>query len=279
MKAKFSLMAALWLLPLLAFAQASSVITMDEEPHHHMVMQNDYVKVFKVKVTGGDAIATHRHDHDTVAIAIGDQQVTVGVPGKPDVHQKNADGQVRLQMVGYVHSTRIDKDTKYLTVAVELLHPQGNPHNLCAHAIAGQPLHCPDAPAKDTASKYAGEPEFQTDQTRVQTVRVLPHQSVSIGNRTYYQLIVALDQASISPGSGKGRVQALRPGDFVWFEQGGPSRVFQNKGNKEARFIEIAIKRYDPHQLAFVPQDRPASGSALKIRSQGPPSRFSQARF
>ena len=70
---------------------------MDHEPHHHLALHNDYVKVFKVEVSPGDSIVLHSHDQDTVAIAIGDQLVTVGIPGKPDVHQKNADAQVRLQ--------------------------------------------------------------------------------------------------------------------------------------------------------------------------------------
>jgi hypothetical protein len=61
---------------------------MDHEPHHHLALHNDYVKVFNVEVSPGDSIVLHSHDQDTVAIAIGDQLVTVGIPVKPDVRQK-----------------------------------------------------------------------------------------------------------------------------------------------------------------------------------------------
>src|SRR6202166_4927840 len=128
MKTKATWFAAMCLLPMLLVAQAPAVITMDQEPHHHLSLQNDYVKVFNVEVSPGDSIVLHRHDQDTIAIAIGEQLVTVGIPGKPDVHQKNADAQVRLQRGGYVHSTRVDGDTLYHTVAVELLHVQTNFH-------------------------------------------------------------------------------------------------------------------------------------------------------
>ena len=91
---------------------------MDHEPHHHLALQNDFVKVFNVEVSP-KSIILHSHDQDTIAIAIGDQLVTVGVPGKPDVHQKNADAQVRLQRSGYTpHSTHVDGDTPYRTVTV-----------------------------------------------------------------------------------------------------------------------------------------------------------------
>src|SRR6202166_5201924 len=124
--------AGMCLLPLPLVAQTPAVPTMDHEPHHHLALHNDYVKVFKVEVSPGDSIVLHSHDQDTVAIAIGDQLVTVGVPGKPDVHQKNADAQVRLQRSGYIHSTHVDGDTPYRTIAVELMRPQTGFHNDCA---------------------------------------------------------------------------------------------------------------------------------------------------
>ena len=45
---------------------------MDQEPHHHLTLQNDYVKISEVEVSPGDPIVLHHHDQDTVAIAIGD---------------------------------------------------------------------------------------------------------------------------------------------------------------------------------------------------------------
>jgi hypothetical protein len=100
MKTNVPWFAVICLLPLLLVAQAPIVPTTDHEPHHHLVLHNDYVKVFSVLVSPGDSIILHSHDQDTVAIAIGDQLVTVGIPGKPDVQQKNADAQVRLQRSG-----------------------------------------------------------------------------------------------------------------------------------------------------------------------------------
>ncbi len=152
---------------------------MDQEPHHHLALHNDYVKVFKVEVSPGDSIILHRHDQDTIAIAIGDQLVTVGIPGKPDVHQKNADAQVRLQRGGYMHSTRVDGDTPYHTVAVELMHPRTNFHNVCSEILAGQPLNRTDTATKNS-SAFESEPLLESIETRVQLVRVHPHQSMNL---------------------------------------------------------------------------------------------------
>jgi uncharacterized Zn-binding protein involved in type VI secretion len=247
MKIKAAPFAVMCLLVLPLAAQDASVITMDQEPHHHLALHNDYVKVFNVEVSPGDSIVLHRHDQDTVAIAIGDQLVTVGIPGKPDVHQKNADAQVRLQRSGYMHSTRVDGDTPYHTVAVELMRPQTGFHNVCAVILAGEPLNCPETAPK-SSSTFASQPLLDSAETHVQLVRVLAHQSANVaetaGARAASQVIVALDAATISPGDSKQSERALQPGDFVWIDGGsGHARVYQNRSDKDARFIEIIFPR------------------------------------
>ena len=241
MKTLIAWFAAMCLLPLPLFAQAPEanhdVIPMDQEPHHHLALQNDFVKVFKVEVSPGDSIVLHRHDQDTIAIAVGDQEVTIGIPGKPDVHQKNADAQVRLQRGGYVHSTRVDGKTPYHTVAVELLHPQTNFHNLCVEVLPSQPLNCPEVASKASAP-FNSQPLLESKETRARLVRVLPHQSMPLVGFPASQLIVALDAASISVGPSKESVEALQPADFVWID-GGHRRVYQNQTEKETRFIQI----------------------------------------
>jgi quercetin dioxygenase-like cupin family protein len=242
LKTRIGCLAPIFLFALPLFAQDAPVITMDQEPHHHLALRNGYVKVFKVEVSPGDSIVLHRHDQDTVAIAVGEQLVTVGIPGKPDVHQKNADAQVRLQRSGYVHSTRVDGVTPYHTVAVELMHPQTSFHNVCAEILAGQPLDCPAPPAKPS-SAYTSQLLLQSDQTLVALTRVLPHQSMKRGKSPAISIIIALDAASISTGSSKQPDKTLKPGDFVWIDRRSNSgTVYRNGTDKETRFIEIIFR-------------------------------------
>ena len=152
------------------------------------------------------------------------------------------DGQVRMQRSGYIHSTRVDGSADYFTVAVELLWPQTGARNLCASVLAGEPLNCPDAAPGASSPPSTGRAQFESDQTRINVMSVRPRQNVSFGDSPYPQLIVVLDAASISPASGDGADQALRPGDFVWFEKGGATRVFKNNSEKEARIVTMTFK-------------------------------------
>src|SRR5713226_2281654 len=160
-KAKQAFFVMLCCLPLVVAAQAPDVIPLASEPHHHLALHNEYVNVYRVEVAPHDSVLLHRHDADAISVTMSDAQVTVRTPGKPDVRQRLADGQLRLQARGYVHSTSIDGDTTYRNVTVELLLPQQGARNLCAPVIAASPLNCPSAPPPPTET-HRDQPQFET---------------------------------------------------------------------------------------------------------------------
>jgi hypothetical protein len=239
-KAKHTFFIAMCCLAIVADAQEPAVIPLASEPHHHLALHNAYVNVYQVEVAPHDAVLLHRHDSDAISIMLSDSEVTVRAPGKPDVHQKLLDGQLRLQARGYVHATSIDGDTTYRNVTVELLLPQQGARNLCAPVIAALPLNCPGAQAQTPMATHIDQPQFETSQTYITLIRVLPHQSVALGDPGRPELIVALDAAAAA--GGKGPENSLRRGDFVWLEAAKRSQVFKNDGDKEARLISFALK-------------------------------------
>jgi quercetin dioxygenase-like cupin family protein len=224
----------------LGAAAQAPVIPLASEPHHHLALHNAYLNVYQVEVAPHDSVLLHRHDADAISIMLSNSSVTVRAPGKPDVHQKLSEGQLRLQARGYVHSTSVDGDTTYRNVTVELLLPQQGARNLCAPVIAALPLNCPGAQAQTPAAAHIDQPQFETSQTYIALIRVRPHQSVTLGDPRRPELVVALD--GVAAARGNGPENSLRPGDFVWLEAAKPSQVFKNDGDKEARLISFALK-------------------------------------
>lgn len=242
MKAKHAFLVVMCGLPFGASAQAPVIIPLASEPHHHLALHNAYVNVYQVEVAPHDSVLLHRHDADAISIMLSDSEVTVRAPGKPEVHQKLREGQLRLQARGYVHSTSIDGDATYRNVTVELLLPQQGARNLCAPVIATLPLNCPSAQTPPPAATHLEQPQFETCQTYLTLIRVLPYQSAALGGPDRPELIVALD--AIVTSGGKGPENSLHPGDFVWLEAGEASRLFKNNGDKEARLISFALKSH-----------------------------------
>jgi hypothetical protein len=227
--------------PFVCGAQEQSIVTLKSEPHHHLVLHNDYVNVYTVQVSPNDQVMLHRHEVDAIGVTMSDSVITVRTPGKPASRQSVASGQLRLQPAGYVHSTYIEGDAAYRNVTVELLLPQLAPRNLCATVIAGSPMNCPDPTAPDDRVRSA-EPAFQTDQTKVTLVRILPHQSVILDRPDRPELIVVLDAVSVVKDEyNLGR--SLRTGDFVWRDSNRSTQAFTNGGDKVARIVSFSFKK------------------------------------
>jgi quercetin dioxygenase-like cupin family protein len=229
------------LVPTLA-AQTSSVIPLSSEPHHHLVLHNQYVNVYHVEVAPHDAVLLHRHDFAAISIMLDDAQVTVHAPGKPDAHQNLSAAQVRLQPLGYAHSTAIEGDKTYRNVTVELLLPQEGERNLRAVVIPGQPLHCPATHEKQHESRWIEQPQFETDRTNVSLVRVQPHQEMTLSSSSGNLLVIAIDEAEVESTAEKSRAKIVRAGDFVWLAKGRAGRIVKNATDKEVRIVTFNLK-------------------------------------
>ena len=226
-------------LPPLPHRQDLAPIALTSEPHHHLALENEYVRLYQVEVAPGDSVRLHRHDTDAISVSLSDSQVTIGSPGKPDAHQKLTTGQIRLQALGYVHSTLVQGDAPFRNVTVELLLPQTGKQNRCAQVMAAQPLHCEEPPAQGVAS--AGQPQFESEQTSVNLVRVAPHGHARLGRAARSALIVAIDSGAGYQRTGSGESRLLS-GDFVWLNDGKEGEEFRNDGEAEVRLILFVFK-------------------------------------
>jgi hypothetical protein len=238
MKLRGVITAAILFFPLVGGTQEQSVVPLKSEPHHHLVLHNNFVNVFSVRVEPTDSVLLHRHEYDAIGIMLSDAEITVRAPGKPDSHQKVLGGQLRLQQAGYVHSTVVDGDTAYRNVTVELLLPQEGRRNICAGVISAQPLNCRSAQADSPA--FSEQPQFETNQTKINLIRLKPQHSVTLDVSTQSRLIVVLDDTAIVTGVNIGP-KALRSGDFLWRDSNSPGEIFENADSKEIRLVTFVF--------------------------------------
>jgi len=225
----------------LVSGQEPAAIPLASEPHHHLALHNEYVNVYQVEVAPGDSVRLHRHDTDAISLSLSESVVTVRSPGKADVQQKLANGQIRLQALGYVHSTSVEGETPFRNVTVELLLPQTGKQNRCAQVIAGQPLNCFGG---QVGGLRLGQPQFETDQTLVGLARLAPHELLAIGEPGRATLIVALDSGATHPNEGGGS-SGMRAGDFVWLDRGKAGVAFRNNGVTEVRLVCFGLAPAD----------------------------------
>jgi len=109
--------------PLFALTRTVSAqeVEITAEPSHHLALENEYVRVFKVSVEPHTATLMHRHRHDYMFVTLGDASISNEVESKEPVQAKLSDGDTRFTAGNFAHIARDLSDTPFRNVTIELL--------------------------------------------------------------------------------------------------------------------------------------------------------------
>ncbi len=99
---------------------APKIVPITEEQHHHLVLDNDYVRVFHVEVAPHSETLYHQHNMDYVFVTLGDSKVaSERVDGKSTTLELK-DGETRFTKGGFAHKAVNLSDKPFVNVTVEL---------------------------------------------------------------------------------------------------------------------------------------------------------------
>jgi len=221
-------------------AQAPVAIPVGKEPHHHLVFENDYVRVFRVSVPPHDATLLHQHDLPYVYVSLGPADVINAVAGKPESRLVMADGQVGYSRGGFAHIARTDAGTPFNNVTIELLKPQGEPRNVCAQILVGAPEgDCPKLPT--TLEGAHKQPLLETGNTSVDLVALGPSLGVLSIRPQPGVLIVFLGETQIQAHSRNAATEKVVAGDIIWVSLGSGETIW-NSRRKDLSYLALSFK-------------------------------------
>jgi hypothetical protein len=225
-------------------AVQKQVVPLDAEPHHQIVLRNDFVHVYSVSVQPLDATLLHRHDLPYLAVSLGATEVENVVVGKPEARLSLQDGQVTYSMGGFAHVLRTDAGVVFHTVTMELAKPQGTARNVCKQIVPG-PLACPQETAK--GKKPAAEPAdddipyLETDEVRVDLIKVSGGRDYVDAAPKQNAVLVALTNAGLDVNLGGEHSSFLHEGDVVWLPAGTRRRIVDFLGTRSS-FLLVSFK-------------------------------------
>jgi quercetin dioxygenase-like cupin family protein len=90
----------------IAQGTAADPVAVEQEPHHHVVFENQYVRVLDVVVQPGETTLFHRHSLDNVAVQLSDATIRRQYPGQDWVTSPAKAGSVGFTAgtkIPYVH--------------------------------------------------------------------------------------------------------------------------------------------------------------------------------
>jgi hypothetical protein len=224
-------------------AVAQQAVPVAREPHHHTIYEDPRVRILNAEVEARGSTLLHRHDTPYVWVALGDSRIVDTVPGQPETRIQAADASIHFSRGGFAHVTRNESGTAFHIVAVDLLQPQTNPHNVCGEVLPGQYLHC-----HEPGSEWLGadlQIQFETDQTRVGILRIAPNATLAIPPADVSPLLIALDgteaeavsHANGAPFASSSR-RSVKAADVLRWPADQVSEI-RNTGKTAARFLVV----------------------------------------
>jgi hypothetical protein len=239
------LLSVLLILTFSTNAQAPAAVAIPQEPHHHLVLENEYVRVFRVSVPPHESTLLHQHDVPYLYVSLGPADVINAVQDKPEAHLLMADGQLGYSPGHFAHIARNLSDAPFDNVTIELLKPQGEPRNLCAKvAPSAASVGCDKTLGSGSKGEFSIEPQLETDEMNSDTLHLGPElKSPQIAVQAE-SLLVALNDSEIQVDVQGKPTKVLHGGETIWIGTG--SRGFvSNQSKKSASCLKLTFKSDD----------------------------------
>jgi quercetin dioxygenase-like cupin family protein len=210
----------------------SKPLELTSEPGHHLVLKNQYTRVFQVTVSPHATTQLHLHRHSYLFVNLGQAEIENDVQGKAPVKMKLADGQTELSPGPFAHAIKNVGDTPFRNVTIEILR---SPSSADEGAPRERGLSVDSGLVIDTL--------FDTGQVRVSEFQLNPGAHVDIHQDKWPHLLVAVSDLKLRDQRPNGRGGDLnqKAGDVSWSEGGHP-HTFTNLGLKQAHWIDVEFK-------------------------------------
>jgi quercetin dioxygenase-like cupin family protein len=222
---------ALLALPLVAASATAPEVEITSEPSHHLALENEFVRVFKVEVAPHASTLMHRHRHDYLFVTLGDSRVSNEVEGKPAVELALADGDTHFAAGNFAHIARNLAETPFRNVTIEILQDE---------RLRGAPSPWKEETGEKTFAGGRNKILFVKDSVRVSEVNLDAGATVPSHHHDRPHLLVAVSDLDLrSDVDGKGPMpERLKAGDIQWLP-GGYTHTLTNTGGRPARFVAV----------------------------------------
>ena len=227
---RFALSTLLLVAYVAAFAVAPEV-EITAEPSHHLVLENENVRVFQVEVAPKATTLVHRHRHDYLFVTLGDSHVVNQVTDKPLMELKLSDGETRFVPGNFAHAAQDLSDQPFRNVTIELLKDNATRTSPSPFPMEGGDREFPGGHIKIL---------FVRDGARVTAVDLDPGATIPSHHHDGPHLLVAVSDLEIrSDVEGKEPLSAkFKSGDVKWVP-GGYTHTLTNVGKSPAKLVTV----------------------------------------
>jgi quercetin dioxygenase-like cupin family protein len=236
-----SRVAGLLFLATAALAQHQQSVEITSEPSHHLVFQNEYVRVFNVTVAPRATTLVHKHNYDYLFVTLGDSDVVSVRPGEKPVALKLKDGEVRYTPGNFAHAAINQSDRPFHNITIELLKPSRN-----VKTCDSDCTHTPPCNTEDKATCATVVRRIFSDKWQISMVTLPGSWHLKDINATPHSLLVPIADLDLTQETNAGtRMLKLVPGEVAWVASG-LTHILKNNSTSPAQFISLELSPDHP---------------------------------
>jgi hypothetical protein len=217
----------------------TAAVPISGEHHHHLVLENPFIRAYEVEVPPHESTLLHRHDQDYVYVVFGDADITNAVEGKPEVKAHLADTTVNFAHGPFAHVARNDGDTTFRNITIQLLQPQGElktfyPSVAAALDAAGK------VPNKNTFQRLKGATEavvLETNAVRALAVSINPGVAWPAPDPHHTYLAVWIDRWREKLHAGSPNAEIFPIQMETWFNPGDQTSIRNSTKDQMTVFV------------------------------------------
>lgn len=222
--------------------QPPRAVDLAEDPSYSLVLENEFVRVFRAEIPRLKQTALHSHSRDFVMLTLGDGLASFAQPGFAPMTREFYDGYVQFVSGGFSHVVK-NEDTvsTFRAFVIELKQGRVKPgvvyDYLSATAQLYDSIPLPVDPRASYTVSHEAESVIGSD------LQLVPGDSTPMHQHRGPHLAFALTDMELesTPESGAGKVMKLARGEVAWIPAGAPHRL-KNVGRTPARFITLEMK-------------------------------------
>jgi hypothetical protein len=213
-------------------------VEITSEPHHHLVLENTYVRAFAVNVAPKETSLVHRHGHDYLSVSLGDAQIMNAKAGEAPVAANFKDGDVRFSAAPVVHAVTDTGDGPFRNITIELLGPTTGQHACTESCSIAVPCESADKAACTSVVKL-----MSADQWSVTLVTVPAGARYAQHAHAGSFLVVPLSDADVKTKSQDAPETDLhtKTGAITW--NGPVVHTITNTGTKTSRVVVLEFNK------------------------------------
>jgi hypothetical protein len=208
-------------------------VPLKDEPHHHLLLENQSVRVFRLTLQPNEATLRHRHNGLFISVALRPATVANEVRGRQPIITNFSEGEVHSSR-GAVNITERNNSAEPIDILV--IEPT---------TPSADPTAAPPLPELHLHSAAIGD-LLSSNGIRGYVVRLAADGDIERRREEHGSLIVALDDLDLQDEAGEPNSREIRmkTGDVLWVPPG-TTHATRNMANAAISYLTFVFADHD----------------------------------